>query len=80
MKRTLRIDELAVASFATGEEAFARQRGTVRGASGDTYASCVSPETCVIECQVVQTRQNTCAPTCHVTCDDRTCNDASCFC
>jgi hypothetical protein len=80
MKRKLRIDDLSVASFPTGEEAFARRRGTVRGASGsDSYASCIVPETCIAECQVVQTRQNTCAPTCHATCDDRTCN-ATCFC
>jgi hypothetical protein len=77
MKRKLKMDDLAVASFST-EEGFGRERGTVRGASGETlaepYESCVVAQTCVSPCSGVQTR-DTCYHSCGISCN----NDRSCF-
>jgi hypothetical protein len=72
MKRKLRLEELSVASFSTGEDGFERERGTVRGMADtggatytQAYVSCVR-DSCDPSCQGL-------ARTCWATCDDHTC-------
>ena len=74
MKRKLRIEELSVASFTTGEES-TRERGTVRGMADTSpqvtlvYGSCAVIRTCDFSCQgVARTCVDTCANTCPFTC------------
>lgn len=69
MKRKLKLDDLAVASFST-EQPVAGARGTVRAASGYTqcYETLIIPESCVYACPVGT--RDTCYDTCGgVTCE-----------
>jgi len=89
MKRKLRLDDLAVESFATTRESGER-RGTVRGLDG-TYPpspgqsypecytghlTCITPATCEVSCG--DTCAISCNGSCQITCND-TC-DVSCSC
>lgn len=82
MKRKLRIEELSVTSFSTGEDDFARERGTVRGMADTSphvtlvYGSCVvARDSCDASCQgIVRTCAETCPATCGITCDGVSCN------
>lgn len=89
MKRKLRLDDLAVETFATTSKPTER-RGTVRGLDG-TYPpspghsypecytgheTCITPATCDISCGA--TCNISCNGSCDITCND-TC-DVSCSC
>lgn len=63
MKRKLRLDELAVVSFATEDETPARERGTVRA-----HAPGSEVPTCGVSCEIIRTCANTCQATCPITC------------
>jgi hypothetical protein len=72
MKRKLKIEDLAVASFSTGEDDLAATRGTVRGAAasdGETQCgiTLLVAESCVYLCATG--RGDTCYDTCGVTCE-----------
>jgi hypothetical protein len=72
MKRKLKIEDLAVASFSTGEDGRAGTRGTVRAAAasdGETQCgiTLLVPESCIYLCATG--RGDTCHDTCGVTCE-----------
>ena len=76
MKRKLRIEELSVTSFSTGDE-LTQERGTVRGFIVDpnpvpTEGTCAGLRTCDFSCQGVAM---TCYATCNTcfTCEARLC-------
>ena len=72
----LKLDNLKVESFATGEGGTTKREGTVRGHAG-TGAVTYCGATCGVSCFIAETCQASC-DTCYYSCLHNTC-DFTCF-